>query len=293
MAPEETPFVSRHNTQIWPGDPNSPPPGPGRQGWRCTTGLGWRSPGWRVGLLVRDAPGRSQTLKVAREGQDHAPADGAAERMRPWARAPGLPCFTLGMLWRGQGAGSRDGAPGLGAASARRRAGRGASPRGREEGPPGIGKNLCFSVSMGSVTTFTSDVARRRGSGQNRAPRLTQVWGTSAGGRARDQVQAASTGGSQPPGLDQGRYAYEPLTVQAPAGHQTLDHGPPETPLETCPSVGKHARLALPSQPLGQRPCAGEGPAEVKETPACPPYEAGHPLFHPQLPNETVWSVAS
>lgn len=169
---------------------------------------GWHSPGWRVELLVRDAPRLSQTLKVAREGQDHAPADGAAERTRPRARAPGLLRFTLGILWRGLGAESRDGAPGPGAASARQRAGRGASPRGREEGPLRIGKNLCFSASTGSVTTFTSDVAGRRGSGRNRAPRPAQVWGTSAGVRARDKVQVASTRGSQSPGLDQGRCAY-------------------------------------------------------------------------------------
>lgn len=170
--------------------------------------MGRRSPGWRVELLARDAPRLSQTLKVAREGQDHSPVHGAAERIRPRARARGLLRFTLGMLWRGQGAGSRDGAPGPGSSQCSTEGGTRRLPRGREEGPLGIGKNLCFSASTGSVTTFTTDVPGRRGSGRNRAPRPTQVWGTSAGVRARDKVQVASTRGSQSPGLDQGRCAY-------------------------------------------------------------------------------------
>lgn len=99
--------------------------------------------------------------------------------------------------------------------------------------------------------------ARRTGSGPNKAPRLTWVWGPVLESERESKSKRPPQGAPCPEAWTRGGVRInKPLTVRAPAGHQRPDHGPPETPPKTCLSVGKRGRLALLSLQVRESPCA-------------------------------------
>lgn len=134
--------------------------------------------------------------------------------------------------------------------------------RGREGGPPWeSGKLLLRSRSIREDVPKRhragTPAARRTGSGPNKAPRLTWVWGPVLESERESKSKRPPQGAPCPEAWTRGGVRInKPLTVRAPAGHQRPDHGPPETPPKTCLSVGKRGRLALLSLQVRESPCA-------------------------------------